>query len=92
MSVTQEGKLCFYRDKRDKKAIDRLRGIHSSIRNYVRDMADFFPGIAGCTASVKMYDSILGLLSEEGSEFDEEIFHMNNEDEFMGRVVTSMNR
>lgn len=93
MSVTKEGKPCFYREQREKKDIEQLNRIHKVLEAYVRDMVRIFPDIMDCTASVRLYDEILGLLSRELSEFDEEeIFHMNNTDEFMGRVVTSMNR
>ncbi|MCI9618485.1 MAG: hypothetical protein HFG85_00800 [Dorea sp.] len=93
ISISQEGKPYFYEEKREKKDIELLSRIHESIGNYVGDMIEFLPNILDCRASVRLYDGILGLLSKECSEFkEEELFHMNNIDEFMGRSVTSMNR
>lgn len=92
-SLSQEGKPCFYKEEREKKDIEILGKIHNSIENYVRDIGSIMPEADGLTDSISIYDAILGLLSKEYSEFDEEtIFHMKNVDEFMGRVVTNMNR
>lgn len=92
-SLSREGKMCFYKEEREKKDIELLCKIHNSVENYVRDVGNIMPEVGSLTASVSIYDAILGLLSKEYSEFDEEtIFHMKNVDEFMGRVVTNMNR
>lgn len=93
MSVTDKGEYCYYREERDAEDIGRLSRIHHSVEQYTQEMIRVLPEAESCTAPVRLYDAILGLLSKDYSEFDEEtLFHMKNVDEFMGRAVTSMNR
>lgn len=93
MSVTDKGEFRFYKEERDAEEIGRLSRIHNSVEQYARDMMKLLPKVESCTAPIRLYDAVLGLLSKEYSEFDEEaLFHMKNVDEFMGRAVTSMNR
>lgn len=93
MSITEKGEYSFYKEERNMDDIARLNRIHISVEQYVRDMIKDMPKVESYTAPISLYDAVLGLLSKDYSEFDEDaLFHMKNIDEFMGHVVTSMNR
>lgn len=91
--VSEEGNLQFYKEYRSKEQIEELRKVHDSVLDYVEEMLNLIPNILKCVSSVELYDKLLGLLSKDYSEFNDRNFlSIQNVDEFMGRIVSEMNR
>lgn len=91
--IDHAGNKVFYKDRRNEKDIEILKKIHKSILEYCKDMYNLIPDITKLENSVTIYDNLLGFFSTDYSEFtNQKICNMVNVDEFMGKIVTEINR
>lgn len=91
--ISEDGKRLFYEEYRSDEELEGLRCVHDSVLTYTEEMLELVPNIFQSISSAELPDKMLGLLSEDYSDFNtEEIFHIQNVDEFMGKVVSEMNR
>lgn len=91
--IKTDGSPAFYNDDRDNNTMDMLARIHSYIYGYCEDMLNCYKNILKLDSDINMYDTLLGFFSSDYSELlDMELSHIENIDEFMGKVVTDINR
>lgn len=91
--ITSDGKPVFYVDNRNDMVIDALKKVHSKLLSYSEDMLNVNENILNMTSGIRVYDEILGFFSADFSDIeDDRIIQFMNEDEFLGKMVTGINR
>lgn len=91
--ISESGDRVFYEEKRSKEVIDLLQKIHNEILRYSDEMLCLLPKIELMTGPVDVYDGLLGYFSADYSVLEnDEISKLINIDEFMGKIVTDLNR
>ena len=91
--VDKDGKFCFYDENRDEQTLELIKKVHEIILEYCEKLLSIISNIQTWDCQVEFYDILLGFFSEEYSDIkDSSLIGLKNIDEFMGRVVTDMNR
>ena len=91
--INESGEKVFYEEKRSKEVINLLQKIHKEILGYCDGMLYLLPKIELMKSYVDVYDELLGYFSADYSVLDnDEINQLINIDEFMGKIVTDLNR
>lgn len=88
----ENGVPVLYPEKRSNTQIDILKACHKEIIDYCKEMKNCCNNANLWTANVKIYDCILGFMSNDSCIINDSVlFKMNNIDEFMGKIQTEIN-
>jgi predicted HAD superfamily hydrolase len=91
--INKDGGKEFFEEKRNGEFIDKLKKMHQEIIKYSDDMNKLIPDIIGLEAGVGVYDEFIGFISADYVDIENNVLDgFVNYDEFMGKVVSEMNR
>ncbi len=91
--IDDNNKKFFYEDTRNLDTIKMLKTVHEDIFSYCQEMMSMLVDIDIFEGDICVYDKLLGFFSADYSDIlDLTICHMANIDEFMGKIVTDINR